>query len=99
MRVEPLVTMGQLSATLFPLGYALAIVPEINDLTVGGMVNGTGVESSSHIFGLLQHICLSYELVLSDGSVITCSKVQMDLLYIDTFSFSLKHYLFLILIF
>ena len=36
---------------------------------------GTGVESSSHIHGLFQHICKSYELVLADGSVVTCSKV------------------------
>ncbi|XP_077290094.1 delta(24)-sterol reductase-like isoform X2 [Arctopsyche grandis] len=82
VRVEPLVTMGQLSATLSNLGYALAVVPEIDDLTVGGMVNGTGVESSSHVYGLFQHICLSYEIVLSDGSVTTCSKDEnSDLFY------------------
>ena len=37
---------------------------------------GTGLESSSHKYGLFQHICVSYELVLADGSLVTCSKVR-----------------------
>lgn len=37
---------------------------------------GTGIETSSHKFGLFQHICVSFEMVLADGSVVTCSKVQ-----------------------
>ncbi|KPJ19555.1 Delta(24)-sterol reductase [Papilio machaon] len=76
VRCEPLVTMGQLSRTLEPLGLALAVVPELDQLTVGGLVMGTGVETSSHIHGLFQHICTEYELVLADGSVITCSKTE-----------------------
>ncbi|GBP95150.1 Delta(24)-sterol reductase [Eumeta japonica] len=78
VRCEPLVTMGQLSRTLKPLGLALAVVPELDELTVGGMVMGTGVESSSHIYGLFQHICLEYELVLADGSVVKCSKHHLE---------------------
>ncbi|ETW04537.1 hypothetical protein H310_03771 [Aphanomyces invadans] len=86
--VEPLVTMGQLSATLSPLGWCLAIVPELDDLTVGGLVMGTGIETSSHRYGLFQHICTSYELVLADGSVVTCSKdVNPDLFYAVPWSY------------
>lgn len=66
--------MGQLSATLNPLGWTIPVLPELDDLTVGGLVMGTGIESTSHIHGLFQHICVSYELVLSDGSVVKCSK-------------------------
>lgn len=73
--------MGQLSATLNPLGWTMPVLPEMDDLTVGGLVMGTGIESSSHKYGLFQHICLSYELVLSDGSVVTCSKDQRPELY------------------
>jgi len=36
----------------------------------------TGVETSSHKYGLMQHICTSYELVLPDGSFVVCSKVK-----------------------
>ena len=35
VRVEPLVTMGQLTSTLNPLGWTLPVVPELDDLTVG----------------------------------------------------------------
>lgn len=88
VRCEPLATMGQISATLAKLGWTIAIVPELDDLTVGGLVMGTGVESSSHIYGLFQHICLSYELVLADGSVVTCSRDDNpDLFYAIPWSY------------
>lgn len=88
VRCEPLANMGQVSATLAKLGWTIAIVPELDDLTVGGLVMGTGVESSSHIYGLFQHICLSYELVLSDGSVVTCSRDDKpDLFYAVPWSY------------
>lgn len=74
VRVEPLASMGQISATLAKIGWTIAIVPELDDLTVGGLVMGTGVESSSHIHGLFQNICVSFELVLADGSVAKCSR-------------------------
>ncbi|XP_050313504.1 delta(24)-sterol reductase-like [Anthonomus grandis grandis] len=88
VRVEPLVTMGQLTATLNPLGWTIPVLPEIDDLTVGGLVMGTGIESSSHKYGLFQHICISYELVLADGSVVKCSKDEhSDLFYAIPWSY------------
>ncbi|KAJ8950390.1 hypothetical protein NQ314_007929 [Rhamnusium bicolor] len=82
VRVEPLVSMGQLTATLNPMGWTIPVLPEIDDLTVGGLVMGTGIESSSHKYGLFQHVCLSYELVLCDGSIIKCtSEENSDLFY------------------
>ena len=57
VRCEPLVTMGQLTATLDRLGWTIPILPELDDLTVGGLVMGTGIETSSHRYGLFQHIC------------------------------------------
>lgn len=41
----------------------------------GGLVMGTGIETTSHKHGLFQHICVSFEMVLADGSVVKCSKV------------------------
>lgn len=88
VRCEPLVTMGQLSRTLESVGLALAVVPELDQLTVGGLVMGTGVETSSHVHGLFQHICLQYELVLADASIVTCSKdVNPDLFYAVPWSY------------
>lgn len=104
VRVEPLVTMGQLTAALNPLGWTVAVLPELDDLTVGGLIAGrlvdglktclrlnlvlthrltcpslptknigVGVESSSHKFGLFQHICRRFEVALADGTVTYCS--------------------------
>ena len=72
-RVEPLVTMGQISASLIPKGWTIPILPELDDLTVGGLVMGVGIETSSHLYGLFQHNCTSYDMVLADGSLVHCS--------------------------
>jgi delta24-sterol reductase len=37
---EPMVTMGQITQQLGPLGLTLPVVPELDDLTVGGLVCG-----------------------------------------------------------
>lgn len=36
---------------------------------------GVGIETSSHKYGLFQHCCVAFELVMADGSVAKCSKV------------------------
>jgi delta24-sterol reductase len=82
VRVEPLVTMGQLTATLTGIGWTIPIVPELDDLTVGGLINGAGIETSSHKYGLFQHICVSYDVVVADGSLVHCSADENpDLFY------------------
>ncbi|XP_006635059.1 delta(24)-sterol reductase isoform X1 [Lepisosteus oculatus] len=82
VRVEPLVNMGQVTALLNSIGWTLPVLPELDDLTVGGLIMGTGIESSSHIYGLFQHICVAFELVLADGSLVRCTvKENSDLFY------------------
>uniref|UniRef100_A0A9L0JBZ3 Delta(24)-sterol reductase n=1 Tax=Equus asinus TaxID=9793 RepID=A0A9L0JBZ3_EQUAS len=82
VRVEPLVTMGQVTALLNSIGWTLPVLPELDDLTVGGLIMGTGIESSSHKYGLFQHICTAYELVLADGSFVRCTPSEnSDLFY------------------
>lgn len=73
-RVEPYVSMGQLSAITVPLGYALEVVPELDDLTVGGLINGYGIEGSSHIYGLFSDTVAAYEIVLADGQLVRATK-------------------------
>lgn len=73
VRLEPLVTMGQVTALLNPIGRTLAIVPELDDLTAGGLVSGFGVEASSHKYGLFQHICSAFEIVTADGELVRAS--------------------------
>lgn len=86
--VEPNVTIAQIKDTIIPLGWTLAVTPTFDNLTVGGLVMGSGFESSSHKFGLFQHICESYELFLSDGSLVRCSKDNdPDLFYAIPWSY------------
>eukprot|EP01122_Echinamoeba_exundans_P012225 TRINITY_DN5058_c0_g1_i1.p1 TRINITY_DN5058_c0_g1~~TRINITY_DN5058_c0_g1_i1.p1 ORF type:complete len:534 (+),score=148.46 TRINITY_DN5058_c0_g1_i1:291-1892(+) len=76
VRCEPLVTCAQLTHTLTPLGWQMAVVPELDDLTVGGLIAGFGVEGSSFKHGLFQHICESFEMIMADGSVVHCSEKE-----------------------
>ena len=82
VKVEPMVDMGQITRALTPKGWTLAILPELDALTVGGLIMGFGVESSSHRFGLFQHICVSFDIVTPDGELRHCSKTEnTDLFY------------------
>jgi delta24-sterol reductase len=50
VRVEPMATMGQVTATLNPLGWTLPVLPELDDLTVGEYsVACKGLQSDSHV--------------------------------------------------
>ena len=87
VRVEPLATMGQISRNLLSQGWTLPVVPELDDLTVGGLVMGFGVETSSHKYGLFQHICESFEIVTAEGEFVRCSKSEnADLYYLIPWS-------------
>nr|WEU38157.1 sterol side chain reductase [Paris polyphylla] len=73
-RVEPLVKMGQLSRVTVPMGLAIAVVSELDDLTIGGLVNGYGIEGSSHIYGLFADTLVALEIVLADGRLVRATK-------------------------
>jgi len=36
---------------------------------------GVGIETSSHKYGLMQHVLESVEVVTADGTVVKCSQV------------------------
>ncbi len=63
VKVEPLATMGQVTALLNPLGWTLPIVPELDDLTVGmlKLVLHINIHSYiSHIFSDAGNACSLY---------------------------------------
>lgn len=68
--------MARLSKFLISRGYALEVVPELDELTVGGLINGYGVETSSHKYGLVADTAVSYEVVLSSGECVTATAVN-----------------------
>ncbi|NOT10334.1 MAG: FAD-binding oxidoreductase [Methylococcaceae bacterium] len=82
VRVEPLATMGQISRSLISRGWMLPVVPELDSLTVGGLIMGFGVETSSHKYGLFQYICVVFEIVTAEGKLLKCSTSEnSDLFY------------------
>ena len=55
--VEPMVTVGRLNDFLVAKGWTLPVVPELDDLTVGGLVMGGGIEVTSYKHGFFQYTC------------------------------------------
>lgn len=70
VRLEPLVNMGQIIRVTVPMNLALAVVAELDDLTVGGLINGYGIEGISHIYGLFSDTSMAYKVVLADGRLV-----------------------------
>jgi len=70
VHVEPSICIGFLNKFLIREGYTLPIVPELDNLTIGGLIMGGGIESTSHKFGLIHHVTLEYEVVTANGDVL-----------------------------
>ncbi|XP_034245473.1 delta(24)-sterol reductase-like [Thrips palmi] len=74
VRVEPMVTVGQITSFLVPRGYTLAVTLEIADATLGGLAMGTGMTTHSHKVGLYHETIEAYEVVVADGSVVRATR-------------------------
>lgn len=81
IRVEPMVTMSDLTDYLVPKGYALAVHPEMDDLTIGGLCMGVGIETTSHKQGFLFETIEAIEVVIADGTLIRASRTQNEDLF------------------
>lgn len=81
VRVEPMVTVGDITRYLIPKGYTLAVTLEIADATLGGLAMGTGMTTHSHKVGLYHETIVSYEVVVSDGSLVTATQEENVDLY------------------
>lgn len=80
--VEPKITIKKLMNLLLKHDLMLAVVPEFSSITIGGAIMGTSLESSSHRYGQFNDLCIEYELLLGDGSMVKASqKENSDLFY------------------
>lgn len=80
--VEPRVTMETLVEAALQHGLVPAVLPEFKGITVGGAIMGTALESSSHLYGQFNDNCLSYDVLLGNGSVVHASPSEhADLFY------------------
>lgn len=76
IRVEPMVTMSDITDYLVPKGYALAVHPEMDDLTIGGLCMGVGIETTSHRHGFLFETIEAFEVIIADGTLIRATRTQ-----------------------
>jgi hypothetical protein len=80
--VEGQVTMGQLVAATLERGLVPLVVPEYTTFTVSGLINGGGIQSTSHRYGLYRNSIASLKVVLGNGQVMTASPDEnSDLFY------------------
>lgn len=79
---EPGVTIHDLCMHLTKYNMIPEVIPELKNLTVGGLVQGTGLETSSFKYGQFNDTCEEYEMILGNGDIIKCSKDQhSDMFY------------------
>ena len=76
IHVEPGVDMGYITRYLLPKGWALVIQVEMEDLTVGGLCMGLGMETNSHRYGLIQETIEAVEIITSDGSLVRATRTE-----------------------
>ena len=93
--VEPNISIGYLNKALIRLGYTLPVVPELDNLTVGGLINGGGIESTSHKYGLFHHIATEYEVINANGDVIIANQ-QENNEYFHAIPMRYKHFVVLL---
>jgi len=73
VEVEGMTPYEKLVAATLPHGVMPTVVPELKSITIGGAVSGIGIESSSFKYGLVHETVLAMDILLSDGSVVTCT--------------------------
>lgn len=76
VRIEPFVTVGQVTRFLVPRGHMLAVTLEIEEATVGGLAMAVGMTTHSHKAGLLQETVEAYEVVLADGRLVRATREE-----------------------
>ena len=83
VKVEPMVTVRDVTKYLVSRGYTLAVTLEIGDATCGGLGMAVGMTTYSHNVGLYQESVKSYDIVVADGSLInvTADNEHRDLFY------------------
>lgn len=70
VRVEPFVTIAEITPWLAERGYMLAVHLEMGDATIGGLAIAAGMTTHSHKVGMLFETVSEWEVVLADGSLV-----------------------------
>ena len=74
--VESSVTIKTILEYLVPLGKTLQVTPDMGHLTAGGIVAGVGGGSSSFRYGYFHEALTQFDIVVTNGDVLTCSRTE-----------------------
>ncbi len=80
---EGMMTYENLVDETLKFGFMPTVVPQLKSITLGGAVSGIGIESTSFRHGLPHEKILEMDVLLADGSIVTCSadNEHADLFY------------------
>lgn len=71
--VEGMATFETIVDGTLKYDFLPTVVPELKTITLGGALSGVGIESSSFRYGLVHETVLEFDVLLGDGTIITCS--------------------------
>jgi decaprenylphospho-beta-D-ribofuranose 2-oxidase len=78
------VTLSDLIDIFLPRGWFLPVVPGTKHITVGGAIASDIHGKNHHKVGCFSNFVLSFELMLSDGEILLCSRDQNPQLFYAT---------------
>ena len=73
VRAEPGVTIAEITRYLISKGFILQCTLEMENATLGGIANGTGVTTQSHRAGVFHDIIVSWEVVAVSGALVVAT--------------------------
>lgn len=76
IELEGSCTVKQILEALLPIGYMLPIIPDMSFLNIGGIVSGVGGGSASFRNGTFHDSMIECDVLLGDGSILTCSEKE-----------------------
>ena len=80
---EGMTTYADLVDATLAHGIMPCVVPQLKSITLGGAAAGVGIEASSFRYGLVHDTLLALDVLLADGSIVTCTpdNEHRDLFY------------------
>jgi len=73
VEAEGMTTYADLAEETLAHGVMPCVVPQLKSITIGGAAAGVGIEASSFRYGLVHDTLLALDVLLADGSIVTCT--------------------------
>ncbi|HEY6240848.1 MAG TPA: FAD-binding oxidoreductase [Burkholderiales bacterium] len=73
VEAEGMTTYADLVDATLAHGLMPCVVPQLKSITLGGAAAGVGIEASSFKYGLVHDTLLGLDVLLADGSIVTCT--------------------------